>query len=245
MYSINDSCCVSDMVSESEESKNKERILQIAIYSGDQSLEGIKAGLKEFPVSKLVILFESESKGNIGIIPQSLSLFAKQLKDALDLDVSVIPLPSNELEGVLGPIKEIYDSNSGNFTDTMLNLTSGGKILACTSLASAFFFGIRAFYIDKRGRHVMPILKLGYTHMLSETKITIVKALGKAGGSVSSLEALSERTGLDKALISRHINGAEDSKGLLELGLVSVSREERGRMKVSLTALGHIMLVDF
>ena len=226
------------------EANLKERVLQIAIFSGDQSLGGIKAGLKAFPVNKLIILFETEPKGKFDVIPQTLSVFARQLKEALDLEVEVVPIFSNGIDEVLSAVKAIHDNNSKNFTETVMNLTSGGKILACTSLSSAFFFGIRAFYVDQSGSHIMPILKLGYNHVLSDTKMSILKAIGRAGGTVESLESLTERTRLEKSLISRHINGAEDSRGLTELGLVEVSKEERGRVKVRLTTLGQIMLLD-
>jgi hypothetical protein len=59
---------------------------------------------------------------------------------------------------------------------------------------------------------------------------------------VNSLEELVDLTGYDKAQLSYHINGSADSKGLVELGLVDVVRQERGRLGVKLTALGKIFL---
>lgn len=242
MYSNINSCSIAEMVG--EEGSLKEKTLQIAVYTDGQSLEGVKAGLKLFPVSKLIILFETEKKNKYDPIPRELSTFSSQLKDTLELDVEVVPILGSSIEIVLEAVRNIYQANRKEFGDVMMNLTGGGRIMTCTSLSTAFFFGIRAFYVDASGSHLLPILKLGYNQMLSDTKIKILMALGRAGGHVSSLESLSEMTGLDKALVSRHINGAEDARGLLELGLVDISRKERGRIKVNLTTLGQIMLAD-
>ncbi|WP_153280209.1 hypothetical protein [Thermoplasma sp. Kam2015] len=87
------------------------------------------------------------------------------------------------------------------------------------------------------------MLKLGYNGILSETKIAILRDLAKAGGKVSSLESLSDLTGIDKTLLSEHINGSEDSRGLVELGLVEVNRYSRGRLQIEITALGNIVLL--
>ena len=45
-----------------------------------------------------------------------------------------------------------------------------------------------------------------------------------------------------KPLLSHHIRGAEDSRGLAELGLVETERVKRGRIRVKLTMLGKILL---
>ncbi|PYB67483.1 hypothetical protein DMB44_08660 [Thermoplasma sp. Kam2015] len=99
------------------------------------------------------------------------------------------------------------------------------------------------FYIYDGEIKRFPMLKLGYNGILSETKIAILRDLAKAGGKVSSLESLSDLTGIDKTLLSEHINGSEDSRGLVELGLVEVNRYSRGRLQIEITALGNIVLL--
>ena len=54
-------------------------------------------------------------------------------------------------------------------------------------------------------------------------------ALVKNGGEVESLEKLKELTDYGKPLLSYHVQGAEDSQGLAELGLVEVRKGERGK----------------
>ncbi|WP_297027893.1 hypothetical protein [Thermoplasma sp.] len=84
---------------------------------------------------------------------------------------------------------------------------------------------------------------MGYNRILSETKIAILRGLAKADGKVSSLESLSDLTGIGKTLLSKHVNGSEDAQGLVELGPVEVNRYSRGRLQIEITALGNIVLL--
>ena len=59
----------------------------------------------------------------------------------------------------------------------------------------------------------MPILKLSYNQVISESKIKILKAIDEAtGGFVESLEQLEAISGYGKPLLSYHIQGTRDSK---------------------------------
>ena len=75
-----------------------------------------------------------------------------------------------------------------------------------------------------------------------EAKLAILQAIQKSVGSLESLEDLVDLTGFSKGQLSHHVNGGPDSKGLVEVGLVETERGERGRLSVSLTALGKILL---
>ncbi len=75
-------------------------------------------------------------------------------------------------------------------------------------------------------------------------KIDILRAIEKAGGEVESLEQLSEISHYGKPLLSYHVKGARDSKGLADLGLVEVERAERGKTNVKLTTLGRLLIVS-
>ena len=157
--------------------------------------------------------------------------------------VEEVRVTSGDLNEVLEAVKSVYRDNCKEYDDFLMNVTEGGKLMSCTAISSAFIFGIRAFWVDPKGVHMLPILKLGYQRILSETKLTILGALARKRGKVESLEQLSEMTGLEKSLISRHMNGTDDSQGLVDLGLVSVNRGSRGRIEVEITALGKIVTV--
>jgi hypothetical protein len=80
--------------------------------------------------------------------------------------------------------------------------------------------------------------------MVSEVKLNILRALDRAGGEVDSLDELSKLTNYGKPLLSYHIHGSEDARGLIDLGLAEAMRHSRGKTKVTLTTLGKMLLVE-
>ncbi len=89
---------------------------------------------------------------------------------------------------------------------------------------------------------LLPILKLSYNEMISDAKIKILQAIDKAGGFVESLDQLSKHCEFGKPLLSYHIQGSSESKGLVQLGLVDVERLERGRNRIILNTLGKMLI---
>ena len=238
--SNNAECVVRSM---GEEPLEQKKTLQIAIYSDGQPYKGIRDGIRLLPLDKLVIIHEEVHDKNTRLIDIPFREFIKQIANALMTQVEEVVVKSGDLNEILEAVKSVYRDNCKEYDDFLMNVTEGGKLMSCTAISSAFIFGIRAFWVDPKGVHMLPILKLGYQRILSETKLTILGALAGKRGKVESLEQLSEMTGLEKSLISRHINGTDDSQGLVDLGLVSVNRGSRGRIKVEITALGKIVTV--
>jgi DNA-binding transcriptional ArsR family regulator len=128
--------------------------------------------------------------------------------------------------------------------DIVVNVSSGDKQLGCAALTSAFINGLKTMAVDGDTPVLLPIIKLSYDEVISETKMNILKALDKAGGSVSDLTELASITGYGKPLLSYHINGAEDSKGLVQLGLVEVKKYRKGRLGITITPLGRMLLAS-
>jgi len=60
--------------------------------------------------------------------------------------------------------------------------------------------------------------------------------------SVESLEQLEALSGFGKPLLSYHIQGARDSEGLPDLGLLEVEKGERGKISARLTTLGKLLV---
>lgn len=220
---------------------DQKKTLQIAIYSDGQSYKGIRDGIRLLPLDKLVILHEEVRDKNTGLVDIPFKEFLKQIANALMTQVEEVVVKSGELNVVLEAVKSVYRDNCREYDDFLINVTEGGKLVSCTAISSAFIFGIRAFWVDPKGVHMLPILKLGYQRILSGTKLSILGALARRRGKVESLEQLSEMTGLEKSLISRHMNGTDNSQGLVDLGLVSVNRGPRGRIEMEITALGKIV----
>jgi hypothetical protein len=61
-------------------------------------------------------------------------------------------------------------------------------------------------------------------------------------GRLIALEELEQASGLGKPLLSYHVQGGKDSKGLANLGLVEVERGDRGKMIINLTTLGKLLV---
>jgi hypothetical protein len=89
---------------------------------------------------------------------------------------------------------------------------------------------------------MLPILKLSYNEIVSDAKIKILQAIDSSGGAIESLEELTKITNFGKPLLSYHIQGNAESKGLVQLGLVDVERLERGRSRIVLNTLGKMLI---
>ena len=127
-----------------------------------------------------------------------------------------------------------------------MNVSSGDKLIGCAALSAAFINGIKAFGMDETGTTplMMPVLKLSYTEIISDAKIKILKAIDSIGGIVDSLEKLEQVSGYGKPLLSYHVQGAKDSKGLADLGLLEVEKGDRGKLSAKLTTLGKLLVTS-
>src|SRR5579875_774071 len=215
-------CVVADTVG--AEPVERGRVLQVALCS--EGVKGIKAGLRTFPVDKLLVIHT----------PQTSPL----VNELLELETEAVQVSSPRFDEVLDVLSTALKANLTKFDDVYVNLSEGDKLFSCSALAVCFLFGVKAYYIMDDSPYVFPIVRLGYQKILPEAKLNILQVLAKVGGGVASLEELSELTGYDKAQLSYHINGAPDSRGLAALGLVSVEKGARGR----LTIQGKILLMS-
>jgi len=212
--------------------------LQIATFGSDMQ-EGIAAGIRNFPVHKLILLCYSADK-------QKAEEFARRIRTVLGIPVTItVVSQENVIRDVLERIGEILNIESKNYLQILMNVSCGDKLIGCACLSAAFINGIKAFGMDRSGAPLaMPVLKLSYSEVISEPKIKILRAMDSVGGMVNSLEQLEEISGFGKPLLSYHVMGAKDSKGLAELGLVEVEKGERGRLLAKLTTLGKLLVVS-
>ena len=212
--------------------------LQIATFGSDMQ-EGIAAGIRNFPVHKLILLCYSTDK-------QKAEEFARRIRTVLGIPVTItVVSQENVIRDVLERIGEILNIESKNYLQILMNVSCGDKLIGCACLSAAFINGIKAFGMDRSGAPLaMPVLKLSYSEVISEPKIKILRAMDSVGGMVNSLEQLEEISGFGKPLSSYHVMGAKESKGLAELGLVEVEKGERGRLLAKLTTLGKLLVVS-
>jgi hypothetical protein len=209
------------------------KTLQVATLGPDT--DPILVGIRALPVHKLYLIHLE----NDAAVAQKLT---HDLASVLKVDVQSQAVPTSDvLTHVLEGVAEILQREKGNFDDILFNVSSGDKLLGCAALSAAFVNGLKAFAIVHGEPLLMPVLKFSYDQLVSPTKLDILKSLQKNGGEVDSLETLKDISGYGKPLLSYHIQGAEDSKGLVELGLVEVEKGTRGKSITKITTLGRLL----
>ncbi len=211
--------------------------IQIATF-GSEGQDAIASGIRNFPVHKLALICYESDKDKV-------DEFSRKIRNILGLPVSVhLVSRKNTIRDTLERVSEILTRDGKNFRQVLMNVSCGDKLIGCAALSASFINGIKAFGMDEAGSPLlMPILKLSYTEIISESKIKILKAIdGAADGFVESLEQLEAISGFGKPLLSYHIQGARDSKGLADLGLLEVEKGERGKISARLTTLGKLLV---
>lgn len=193
------------------------------------------AGAKAFPVAKLILLYEERDADAAVDLVTKLS--------PLKCEVDRRLIKGQPLTEVLTTMASIVHDDALHYDDTVVNVTVSDKMLSCSLMSGAFIHGLRAFAIQNGGPIQLPVLKFAYSEIISESKMNILRALERAGGAVESLNDLSEMSGVEKSLLSYHIRGGRDAKGLEELNLVAIERAKQGRLMVRLTEMGKLILL--
>ena len=209
------------------------KTLQIAILGGND--EAVFVGLRNFPTHKLALVTPPEAAS------QSATISAK-LADTLKLAVSVVEVKDGSTQAVLDTIGQLVRKERAEFEDFLINIGSAGRTLACAGLTAAFVYGIKAFDVRDQQPEMFPVMKFSYIEAVTAPKIEILRAIERSGGRVESLEMLSGIMNYGKPLLSYHIRGSQESRGLESLGLVEIERGRRGRLQVKLTQLGRTLL---
>ncbi len=212
-----------------------QQTIQIATFGQDR--EGILTGIRNFPIHKLVLLHYEEDK-------KEAEEFSRNIRTTLGVSVSLRMIAKPDIiRSAMEHVAEIIKKESGQFEQVLINVSAGDKMIGCAALSCAFVNGIKAFGTDMEGKPMLlPILKLSYNEIISDAKIKILQALDKAGGTIESLEELTKLTEFGKPLLSYHIHGNDEAKGLVHLGLVDAERLERGRSKITLNTLGRMLI---
>ncbi|MBI3639283.1 MAG: hypothetical protein HY223_03110 [Thaumarchaeota archaeon] len=212
-----------------------QRTLQIATFGDDQ--EGILSGLRNFPIHKLILLHYEEDKNKV-------EKFAGNLRDTLGIPISLKLISQPDIiRSAMEHVSEIIKTEGSQFEQILINVSAGDKMIGCAALSCAFVNGITAFGTDPSGNAMLlPILKLSYNEIISDAKIKILNAIDKAGGKIESLGELTKTSGFGKPLLSYHIHGSAESKGLVQLGLVDTERMERGKSRITLNTLGKMLI---
>jgi hypothetical protein len=213
------------------------KTLQIATFGSDGQ-DGIALGIRSFSVHKLALICFNSDKNKA-------EDFARKIKSVLGVPITItIVTKENVVRDTMENVNDILNLHAKEFDNVLLNVSSGDKLIGCAALSAAFINGIQAFGMDDTHTVplLMPVLKLSYNEIISEAKIKILKSINNAGGLVESLDQLEQISGYGKPLLSYHVQGAKDSKGLADLGLVEVEKGDRGKISAKLTTLGKLLV---
>jgi hypothetical protein len=223
--------------SEEEEGGGFRKTVQIATVGEDQS--GVLAGVRNAPANKLILICYERDKENA-------KRLAKTITETLKTDSMVFDTirPEHCYKDIMQVFTQIVEKNQQDFEDFLLNVSSGDKMICIAAAVTSFILGFKAFFCKGDECVMLPPMKLSYTELVSEVKLNILRSLDQVGGSVDSLDELSKLTNYGKPLLSYHIHGSEDARGLVDLGLAEATRHSRGKTKVTLTTLGKMLLVE-
>lgn len=209
------------------------KTLQIAVLGGNE--DAVFVGLRNFPAHKLILVAPPD------FTSQADALSGK-LTGTLKLPVGIVQVKDSTIPAMLEAVGQIIRKEAETFQDFLINVGSADKHLTSAGVTAAFVLGIKAFDVMGEQPLALPVMNFSYTQAITEPKLEILRAIEGAGGDVESLEKLSAASNYGKPLLSYHIRGSEDSRGLEGLGLVEVERGKRGRLRVKLTALGRTLL---
>jgi hypothetical protein len=213
--------------------------VQIATF-GSEDQDGIALGIRSFPVHKLVLICYGSERNKA-------EEFSRRIRNILGLPITInLVSKENVIRDTMERVNEILNLDGKEFQLILMNVSSGDKLLGCAALSAAFINGIKAFGMDSTHTVplLMPVLKLSYSEIISDAKIKILKAIDKAGGMVQSLDQLEQISGYGKPLLSYHVQGGKDSKGLVNLGLVEIEKGDRGKISPKLTTLGKLLVTS-
>ena len=213
------------------------KTVQIATVGEDSS--GVLAGVRNAPSNKLVLICYQNNKD----IAKRL---ATSIMDTLKTEVEIYDniRVEESYKDIMQVFSQIVEKNRDEYDDFLLNVSSGDKMICIAAAVTSFILGFKAFFCKGDECVMLPPMKLSYTELVSDVKLSILRALDKVGGEVDSLDELSKLTNYGKPLLSYHIHGSEDARGLIDLGLAEAIRHSRGKTKVQLTTLGKMLLVD-
>jgi DNA-binding transcriptional ArsR family regulator len=209
-------------------------ILMIATVGDDT--EAVLVGVRDYPVQKLVLMhtrmFETAARET-----------AEKVR-AIFVETELREIKGDAvLMDTLRQVAEIQATEGLHFDDTVINVSSGDKMQTCSALSAAFVQGVPAIGVANGATFALPVLKFSYRELISEAKYRVLEALEAVGGHAESLHALAETSGVEKSLLSYHLRTTREGKGLEDMGLVEIERGTWGRLGITITEMGRLILL--
>lgn len=209
--------------------------MQIAAAGGD--VEALLAGVRELPLARLMLVYSQATAAS--------AQETRELLANLRLDIEPVEVRDATMLSVLRLVTKTLLRPDASFDEVHVNVSSGPRSFACAGTAAAFVHGLKAFEVLDGKPQFFPVLHFGYHEVVSAPKMAILRAIHGHEGGVGSLTELSATTSIEKPLLSYHLRGSKESKGLEQLGLVSIERANRGRLNIQLTPMGAMIVAAY
>jgi len=193
----------------------------------------VSIGIRHYPVKAMAFIHTPEMKD-----------LAQEFCDKFDvlcIPLSLHVLKGNTMAGMFSVFNEIIKDLDSN--EVVVNVGAANKHIACAAISASFVNGLPAFHVLEGKLVPLPIMRFSYNDHLTETKRMILNSLQDHDGHAADMNDLVEWTGLSKSLLSYHLRGNEDNRGLEDLGFIRLSRSKRGRLAADLTSMGEVVLV--
>jgi hypothetical protein len=153
----------------------------------------------------------------------------------------------NIIEGVFENINNILiGCDIRKFQRILVNVSSGDKLLSYAVFFCYLYKRHQTFIINSNYTSnpiIIPLLKFPYSKIITKTNLRILNSIASVGGVVYGLDQLQQISGLIKPLLSYHIHGRNNTKGLIDLGLVRVENKKNKNSSiviVKLTVIGKL-----
>lgn len=196
------------------------------------NLQALFVGMKEFPTEKVILIAQQNSLKAAESTRRKLEQFT------IKVDIRVIDGNlMEEMFKVFGELCTVYDESQ-----IIVNVATGDRMSTCAALSAAFANGLKAIGIMDNKSFMLPIMKMSYYKEISDNKFKILKMI--SAKEFVSLNKLSKKLGISVSLLSYHINGSYNIKGLKEMRLVE-SKEEGKNVLVKLSEMGNLLLKGY
>lgn len=215
---------------------------QIATF-GPFRQDSILTGLRKHPSQKLALICYEQDKTKAKFFTKKIRLIDRNIEIIIRLTRK-----QNVIENVFENISKVVRPDIKNFQQILINVSSGNKLLSYAVLCAACVIGIKTFIINSKYSStpvIIPVLKLPYHKIITETDVRILNSIESAGGEVYGLDQLQRISGLVKPLLSYHICARNNTKGLIDLGLVTTEHKQKSSIVIfKITAIGKLFVTN-
>ena len=225
---------------------------QIVLVGWDY--ERVLAGIRSFPLDKLILLPTPQEEREIKIRGSGKTSldYAKRIEQAVSevmrVEIELHPIPAHDFEEAFKTIVSLVGQEQSGGSEVILNVSSGTKIMSAAAICAAFIHGVRTCYTipeteiyEAQGVKetiTLPML-VGFKPLqtLSESAVRILNTLKRIGGRTETMKVLANRLGWSRdelGKLSYHLSKLE------AYGLIRTKRVGR-ELTIQLSETGFIL----